>query len=1115
MKLQLPPILETKLADFRRSVWRVKLAEAFLGAFAGLIGSYLLVFVCDRFTETPQELRAALLACGGASLLLGVPLKWYRWVWCQRRLEDAARLLKRTFPRLGDQLLGLVELAHQTQGVAGRSERLVQAALAQAADSVKDRDFRSAVPDARHVRWAWIAALLVLATACVSAWTADGASNALARWAMPWRATERFTFTRVESLPDRLVVPIAEPFSLPVRLAGDTQQKPALGTARIARQPLVTGSLSADTYPLAFPPQKTDAELRVFIGDLRKAIRIEPKQRPELSALSARLSLPAYLQYTSEVRMDIRGGSVPVLRGARVAFEATVHRPLALAHLDAEPLQVEENRIQTPFAAVTEDAARQLTWKDADGLTPRDPLILKIHATEDEAPRLSARRDSLEQVVLDSEVLNFDITTSDDFGIRAVGLEWNGMKSSESAPEPIHGEKITAAGNPERREMTARATFCAAREGITPQTLEIRAWCTDYLPERKRVVSPVFVVHVLNKTDHAMWLIEQFGKWLTAAHETYDREQQLHESNQELRQMSAAELDRAENRRRISQQANAESANAARLDALTSAGRNLVQQATRNDEFDAARLETWATMLQSLKDISKARMPSVASLLKQSSNADTASRSAQPGTPAQTGPSPQQPSAGQRPLPSNSAPSKPAGPMVSQGDTPPQNQRTSSNTQQPNAPPKPPAPGISDKESSLSAPNTQNPQPTASAPKPSSAGRLSLPQTQLGAVPGAKKEEANPPAESPAQEKMDQALTEQKDLLEEFARVSEQLNKLLGSFETSTFVKRLKHASRKQMAIAKSVSQKTLDAFGVSSKPVPESLPIADNATEQSEFVGLIQRDLEAYAQRKQDSRFTKLLEEMRTANVTERLARNSKRLLINFSGQTLSSAEFWADTLDRWSEELVSASNCKSCSSGSSESLPPEIVLKVMKALQQEIQLRDQTREAESAREALEAPEYTAGAKELGTKQDSIAALTAEALRDILQIPQAEQKFTKELRLLNAVVNVMREAEGILNTPDTGARSVAAETEAIELLLQAKRGSPKGGGGGGGSPGGGGTVAFASTAALAEIGSGNTDATMASRPVGQATGQAGKEFPAEFKTGLDAYFNRLENAPR
>ena len=48
-----------------------------------------------------------------------------------------------------------------------------------------------------------------------------------------------------------------------------------------------------------------------------------------------------------------------------------------------------------------------------------------------------------------------------------------------------------------------------------------------------------------------------------------------------------------------------------------------------------------------------------------------------------------------------------------------------------------------------------------------------------------------------------------------------------------------------------------------------------------------------------------------------------------------------------------------------------------------------------------------------------------------------------------------MQEAETILAQPETGSTAIAAETEAIELLLQSKRINPKGGGGGGSTPGG------------------------------------------------------------
>src|SRR3954469_22369491 len=226
METTLPPIIETKLADFRRRVWIVKLLEGALGAVFGIALSYLVVFGLDRFMETPAGLRWAILLTLALTLGLTLPLKWHRWVWRQRRLEDAARLWRRKLARLGDQLLGIVELARMDHGNAGRSERLVQAAIQQAAEAVKGQDFTQAVPHARHRQWGFAAAGgLVLMIALF--FSVNGAArNAFARWLAPWADIERYTFARVEKVPNRLVVPVAEPFQLPLKLAADTQRTP-------------------------------------------------------------------------------------------------------------------------------------------------------------------------------------------------------------------------------------------------------------------------------------------------------------------------------------------------------------------------------------------------------------------------------------------------------------------------------------------------------------------------------------------------------------------------------------------------------------------------------------------------------------------------------------------------------------------------------------------------------------------------------------------------------------------------------------------------------------------------------------------------------------------------
>ncbi len=842
---------------------------------------------------------------------------------------------------------------------------------------------------------------------------------------------------------------------------------------------------------------------------MRKTVFVQPRTRPELAELLVRLRLPGYLHYKSEQDIAVRGGSVSVLKGAQAAFEAKASRDLAAAEMDGAPQKVDREKIVTGYEPVVADADRKFTWKDRDGLTPREPLVLKVNAVEDEAPRIVARREALEEVVLDSEVVTFDVNASDDFGVKRVGLQWVGSLTQNDGKTPIAGERISAAGQPEKKEVEARATFCATRDGVAPQTVEVRAWTDDYLPGRAHSVSAAFILHILNKTDHALWLTEQFGKWLEAAKESYEREQQLHATNKELRALSPAELDRPENRRRVSQQAAAENANASRLDSLTQSGNNLVEQATKNDEFDAKRLESWATMLKALKDIAANRMPTVSDLLKQTAGAPGGKLA---GAPPSGGP-PQGPRQTAAPQPPPAPGEGKTSLSVSQGALPP-GALNPAPLIDPAASPRPPAPSISDREPGFSKTAASKPPDPNAPPKPPSAGKLGLPVTTLAAAAAKKTDEAPPAPQSPAQAKMDNAIKEQKDLLAEFAKVSDELGDILSSLEASTFVKRFKAASRQQMGLAKNISQKTLNSFGVERDPVKAAEAIAKIAKDQSEVVGVIESDLDAYFQRKQDSRFKAILDEMKKSEIVHALAGDGDKVSVNLSGQSLIGSEFWADTMDRWAEDMVAASNCKACSTcKGGASLPPEIVLKVMQALRDEMKLRDETREEENAKPALDEERFAADATELGGTQGGISTRTRGAIGDIAAIPGGFTTFEKEIGLLTQVSRVMDEAQATLVTPETGPNAIAAETEAIELLLQAKRGGSKSGGSGGASPGGGGRAASASSAALTDLGPGGDAEEAGARQVGQATGRAGKEFPDEFKSGLDTYFSLLEGS--
>jgi hypothetical protein len=191
---------------------------------------------------------------------------------------------------------------------------------------------------------------------------------------------------------------------------------------------------------------------------------------------------------------------------------------------------------------------------------------------------------------------------------------------------------------------------------------------------------------------------------------------------------------------------------------------------------------------------------------------------------------------------------------------------------------------------------------------------------------------------------------------------------------------------------------------------------------------------------------------------------------------------------------------------------LPPSIVLEVLQILEAEVNLREETRVAEQAKAAVKADEHKRQALKLSTSQKGIQDRTEKVTERIRELPDGESQFPKEIALLTRVAEVMGEAAEILDRPDTGRPAIAAETEAIELLLQSKRINPKGGGGGGGSTPGGGGGGTTVDSAMALLGGGvNEKEVREDRGVSQATGEAGPSLPEEFRAGLDEYFNRLE----
>jgi len=1121
--VSLPSDLVRRMAAFRDAVRRRKFCEAACAAIAGLGVAFLAVFLGDRLGETPAVVRGALLAAavGGC---LAVPHAIRRFGLGLASLEQVARLIERRFPTIGDELVGIIEIVRSGAAGQSRSRALCEAAVAQVSERSLAVDFRGAMPAARLGRWATAAGML-LAVAATLAWlTPEAAANACRRLLLPWAAVERFTFATVQPLPARLVVPHGEPATVQVRLGDESRWRPAEARLTVGRQPPAEARLAGDHYTFTLPPQVGDSPLALAVGDARQWTSLVALHRPELSALEAEVTLPDYLERPGTRRQDLRGGMLAPVQGSRVAIVATANRDLADATVDGGPVPAEGRTIRAPPVVVADEARMVISWRDLDGLEGAEPLELSITPRGDEPPAVVMLDvPQVRGMLLETDTLKFRVAARDDFGIRRVGLQWESIDdpyaaggAAGDAASREQGERILQGGGGEVETLDAAATFCPEALGIRPQPIAIRAFAEDYLPGRARAVSSPLVLYVVDRAEHALVLNTRLQQFRQQASEVRDREMGLLASNRELRKLPAEQLDSPASRARLEAQAAAEQANARRLERLVDEGAELVGEALKNPEFEAATLEELAADIQTLAEIAERRMPGVADLLAQAA-AGSGSEKSSPGEPA---PRPEQGPADrpadERPQPGTVAQGEPDSsaappPVGEQRPRPggPAPAEPSDGGQQPAVP------QVVDAESS------QQPRDDApAAPSTPAAGRFGLPSTQAGTAPASKPAE---PAEPTAGEVLDEAIAKQEELLAEFAKVADELAAVMARLEGSTFVKRLKLASREQGAIGSRIAALAAEAFGRAERqPEPVKQALGDVRTQslrETERMSALMDDLQAYFDRRQLPAFRTVLEEMKDLDTLGSLRQLSDDVLRE-AGMSIAQAEFWSDTFDRLADDLVPPP-CEGEGAGSGpprESMPAEVVLEAMKILDDEVNLREETRVAQQARGALTTDEFTEQARQLADRQDAIAGRLVELADRLLDEPDGQRQFGPEIALFEKVEGVMTEAAAILAAADTGPQAIAAETEAIELLLaaQAAAGDPSGGGGGGGGgqPGGG-SGGKATSAAVALAGRGNRTGRGAGGEKDQATGTSGRVLPDEFRAGLDAYFNRFEKERR
>lgn len=872
----IPDGLQKQLDAFRKRLWHVKIAEAFLAGCAGLLVSFLLVFLLDRFIETPPTLRLVILLSGSSLIAIFAPYWIHRWVYRHRYENQLARLISARFPKLGDRLLGAVELQDQKERTETLSPQLRAAAMRTVAADASKVDLTSALPNPRHRKWFSAVIGLLVISISLMLFVPEAGLNSLKRWLMPYAQTDRFTFTRLDlsALGTPEHIPYGEAFSLNIPLAKDTGHKPKLARARYGNGEWIEAPLSNGAYTFNFPGQRAQDLVTIEAHDAYHRLPFEPVMRPEVEKIHATVKLPDYLQRANQ-NADLRSGYITLVEGSSMSIAATTTRKLLSASAELITLPRENEYTEPPqrendeagqaqdkqavaeqlkltldgktltsagIPVALESLLLTIQWQDIYQLSAANPFQIRIEPVADLAPSSYIQGVEREHIMLAEETIQFDVIAEDDYGLKACGIAWEGTEKNQLSGKPTQGELTIEKGGPTHTTINSASSFSPANLSIEPQKIILRSWAEDYKPGRGRIYSEPIVLFILSPNEHAQVLKNQFDSAIGELEDIARKEQNLNDENLRAERKMGKDLQNEASRDKLRSQQDGEANNRERMQDLAKRMEELFKDAVRNGEVEKQTLQKMADALQSMKELAEQDLPGVEKKLEDA-----------------------------------------------------QDRRNTNEKSQEDL-------------------------------------REAIERQQK------------------AIEKMNKALKDAKDA-----------NQM---FEAGTFVNRLKRAARAQDSIAHSIIDIIDEVIGYHYDhldPVEQRAMTRSNIKQRQNANALrwIQEDLGHYYSRTQKPEHKELHEIIRESMIDQKLDDLAQQIQANISYSAIVHSRYWAEEIKKWVARLegdkMSGGGGGGGGGGSQEDQDFEFMLKVMRMIQKEQDIRARTRALEDMRRSLQ----------------------------------------------------------------------------------------------------------------------------------------------------------------
>ncbi|NOY75820.1 MAG: hypothetical protein GXP32_08520 [Kiritimatiellaeota bacterium] len=623
---KIPESLRRQMRGYELALYEAETALASALALAFLIISFLLLFGSDRLWSTPVPVRVFILLLGALPVLILGALWLRSWVFNRRGARDLAKEIQLHHREFGDRLLGAIELANGSHENEGVSEELMNAAIAKTAAKAKGLNFAKDVDKRRPGRIILLAVLLFAAVVAFWRFFPEACENTLERLLNPLASISRYTFTVLKPLPEKIVVPKNEPFELKCGI------DPINSKYRPERLEFSIENVCDDSAPLGpdcdatlkIPGVLNPSSLEIRAGDALASVSIDPKPRPALKKLSAKIAYPEYTTLGVKT-IRLNGSILESLIGALYSLEGEVIREIVSAEFTGPDgsttyIPTDGTKFATPKTRADSQGKISITWKDEFGMVPTAPCSIEIRPVADRKPFVKCPGLAPFSAVLADEVLKITVRAKDDFGLRSVDAEYkvesvNGVETSNARTTTIP----LVAGGPETAKLAGSFAFSPKLLGLKEKTL-LSLWgiAGDFKPGRGTSRSAPHKIYILSREQHAKLVADRLKRVMADMEDMLRREEESLAKNKKISKLPNDKMKNPETAEKVRRQYEREAMEKRELDKLAAKTANMLKEALRNKKFPDEALRKWSEFLDKMRSMSKSDMPKMLGHLNKS-----------------------------------------------------------------------------------------------------------------------------------------------------------------------------------------------------------------------------------------------------------------------------------------------------------------------------------------------------------------------------------------------------------------------------------------------------------------------------------------------------------------